>query len=306
MKTRRPQHIRPALRPRASAPPAPIQRRMAARTASGLEELGYDPEPTMKLSRALFIVVVMHVIAVGGMYLFQHLKETREGSAAASVEAPYEDPAIAAGVGSGALPSAPVARSRAGIHMHYVEVGQSLSEIARLYGTTIEDLAAENGLDNPEVVYPGQELRVPSAAATPPPLDIEALTSRRPDAAPEREVRAAAAETAKPAASAPKQTGTAAAVSESSPAESALRQQFLASKGRAAPATASPAPTAARPAAGSAANASRQRSYVVKKGDNPVAIAREFGVSYSELLRVNGIDDPRRLQIGQTLKIPGS
>jgi LysM repeat protein len=45
-------------------------------------------------------------------------------------------------------------------------------------------------------------------------------------------------------------------------------------------------------------------SYVVVKGDNPVSIAKRFGVSYAELLKLNGIDDPRRLQIGQKLHLP--
>ncbi|MEP7013922.1 MAG: LysM peptidoglycan-binding domain-containing protein [Verrucomicrobiota bacterium] len=46
------------------------------------------------------------------------------------------------------------------------------------------------------------------------------------------------------------------------------------------------------------------KSYVVLKGDNPVAIAKKFKVSYDELLALNHIDDPRKLQIGQKLLIP--
>lgn len=44
--------------------------------------------------------------------------------------------------------------------------------------------------------------------------------------------------------------------------------------------------------------------YTVVKGDNPVAIAKRFGVSYDELLKLNKIDDPKKLQIGQKLHIP--
>lgn len=46
------------------------------------------------------------------------------------------------------------------------------------------------------------------------------------------------------------------------------------------------------------------KSYVVIKGDNPVTIAKKFNVSYDELLAINHIDDPHRLQIGQKLRIP--
>lgn len=44
--------------------------------------------------------------------------------------------------------------------------------------------------------------------------------------------------------------------------------------------------------------------HTVAKGENPVAIAKKFGVSYAELLKLNKIDDPRKLQIGQKLHIP--
>jgi LysM repeat protein len=43
---------------------------------------------------------------------------------------------------------------------------------------------------------------------------------------------------------------------------------------------------------------------VVQKGDNPAGIAKKFKVNYTELLKANGIDDPRKLQIGQRLTIP--
>lgn len=46
------------------------------------------------------------------------------------------------------------------------------------------------------------------------------------------------------------------------------------------------------------------KTYVVQRGDNPAGIAKKFKVNYTELLKANGIDDPRKLQIGQRLTIP--
>lgn len=46
------------------------------------------------------------------------------------------------------------------------------------------------------------------------------------------------------------------------------------------------------------------KTYVVMKGDNPVTIAKKFKVPYDELIGLNHIDDPRKLQIGQKLLIP--
>ena len=44
--------------------------------------------------------------------------------------------------------------------------------------------------------------------------------------------------------------------------------------------------------------------YVVAKGDNPYNIAKKLKVSYNELMAVNEIKDPTKIQIGQKLKVP--
>jgi LysM repeat protein len=46
------------------------------------------------------------------------------------------------------------------------------------------------------------------------------------------------------------------------------------------------------------------KTYIVKKGDNPVGIAKKLKVSYNDLMTLNHIDDPRKLQIGQKLLVP--
>jgi len=46
------------------------------------------------------------------------------------------------------------------------------------------------------------------------------------------------------------------------------------------------------------------KTYIVRKGDNPVAIAKKLKVSYNDLMTLNHIDDARKLQIGQKLLIP--
>lgn len=52
------------------------------------------------------------------------------------------------------------------------------------------------------------------------------------------------------------------------------------------------------------APASSGKEYTVVKGDNPVTIAKKLNVSYGDLVALNHIDDPRKLQIGQKLLIP--
>jgi tetratricopeptide (TPR) repeat protein len=46
------------------------------------------------------------------------------------------------------------------------------------------------------------------------------------------------------------------------------------------------------------------RTYIVKAGDTPAAIARTYGVALSSLLNANPEVEPRRMKPGQTLRVP--
>src|SRR4051812_17625152 len=46
------------------------------------------------------------------------------------------------------------------------------------------------------------------------------------------------------------------------------------------------------------------KTYVVKKGDNPVTIAKKLKVPYDDLIELNHIEDARKLRIGQKLLVP--
>lgn len=55
----------------------------------------------------------------------------------------------------------------------------------------------------------------------------------------------------------------------------------------------------------SKASLAQARTYKVKRGDSASAIARQFGVSESELLKANGVKSSKQLVAGTTLTIPG-
>jgi LysM repeat protein len=69
--------------------------------------------------------------------------------------------------------------------------------------------------------------------------------------------------------------------------------------------TSLPTPTTAPPAAAATPSPTvGEQVYVVRPGDNPARIAAQFGIRTQDLMAANNIDDPTKLQTGQSLKIP--
>lgn len=62
------------------------------------------------------------------------------------------------------------------IQYHVVQRGQWLSQIARIYGTTWQNLASINGISNPNRIYTGQYLCV--AVSNPPPQQTTYVVQR--------------------------------------------------------------------------------------------------------------------------------
>ena len=96
------------------------------------------------------------------------------------------------------------------------------------------------------------------------------------------------------------------------PAQTPRAPKLLVPANRIAMATASPAPAHPQPSPPRPRQPRPKRplqtadsdTYVVAKGDNPYSIAKKLQVSYNELIAINEIKDPTRVQIGQKLKIP--
>ena len=160
--------------------------RRASAASAGMD-FGDIPEPNMKLSRALLIVLLLHVVAVSGIIAFNAIK-TRESSFAPAVPANMEN-------------------------------------------------------------------KLPATTGTP-----------------------IHADGVKPRAAGPQKEG--APRSDEKPSHSPSKDQHA----------------KAPPSSG--------KTYVVKKGDKPVTIAKRLKVSYDDLIALNHIEDPHKLQIGQKLLIP--
>jgi murein DD-endopeptidase MepM/ murein hydrolase activator NlpD len=72
------------------------------------------------------------------------------------------EPAPAAGAPLPPLPSPTIVLGGGGSHT--VQAGQTLSVIAKRYGTTVAELAATNGIKNPNLIRDGLKLQVPGPA----------------------------------------------------------------------------------------------------------------------------------------------
>lgn len=64
---------------------------------------------------------------------------------------------------------APASAAQYGQTIHIVERGETLASIARLYGVTVQAIAAANGIWNPNIIYAGQRLFIPVGGYPPPP-----------------------------------------------------------------------------------------------------------------------------------------
>ena len=53
--------------------------------------------------------------------------------------------------------------------IHIVERGETLASIARAYGVTVQAIASANGIWNPNFIWAGQRLVIPSGGYPPPP-----------------------------------------------------------------------------------------------------------------------------------------
>lgn len=80
--------------------------RASARAMRGGEEEYDEAEPNMKLSHAFMVVLILHVVAVGGIYAFNHIKVNKNPDLIANLSGRI---AKATGMTSSTLAAAPVA-----------------------------------------------------------------------------------------------------------------------------------------------------------------------------------------------------
>jgi LysM repeat protein len=174
-------------------------RATTARRVLGAAEMDYEEmsEPNMKLSRALLIVLVLHVVAVAGIIAFNTIK-TRQGSlppistetarpkVAPAAAAKSEGPAVVPATRSdetrvAKAPPKPVAKDERKAEVkaetrpaenkvakpdtsktYVVAKGDTPVSIARKFKVPSDDIMAANHIDDPHKLKIGQKLIIPT------------------------------------------------------------------------------------------------------------------------------------------------
>ena len=203
----------------------------------------------------------------------------------------------------------------ASFETYTVKKGDSLWAISRRYDVSLDELYEANGLNKNSVLRVGQQIEIPVEGTTatvdtvtpdsyqPTRLDQSTTdyTVRRGDTlskiANQYDTTVNAIKAANGKSSDMIRVGETLVipVGENAAAPSAS------SSASSAPSSSGSAPSSA-PSSG----ASTSGTHVVRAGEYPATIARKYGMTTSELLAVNGITDPRKLRVGQRLKVSGA
>ena len=316
-------------------PPTPrrVPRRMvktlharAATSEKDFEEYEEESEPNMRFSHALIVVLVLHVLAVGGVFAFNSLKgrhaapdrakpaaAAKAASAPDVVTAPGKKSAATAREAAAPLPAAQSkapakSQPEADAVTYTVVAGDTLKRIATSHKTSIEAIEQANAIDGKSVLHVGQALKLPTKSnAAKTPAKPETAAAKASEAKP---LPVAKATEVKPAPAAKtsetKPAAPAAKASDVKPVAPAARNPEAkpVAAAKTAEAAAAPKPAAAEASKADKKTDASDKTYTVAKGDNPYAIAKKLKVSYNELIKANDIKDPTKLQIGQKLIVP--
>ena len=287
----------------------------------------------MKVSKVVLIVVALHVLVIGGIFVFEGCSrakapevaaagpadETGTNSAALPTDPLAQTVPPAATVPSNLMPVAPVAPltpvAPAPVARTYVvKKGETLAKIAKAEHVKVSELASANKLTKTASLKSGQKLTIPVKAEAP----MTAVASATP--AP-----------AAPAATAPAVSGNSYTVKSgdslwkiakaNNVSVAALKQannltsdslkvnQKLTIPTAATTATATATPAAAASAAEVQPGLHADNSpttHIVDIGESLGSIAKKYNVSVSDLIKANNLSDGKRVSVSQKLVIPSA
>jgi len=292
----------------------------------------YGPEPNMKLSHAFLVVLALHVVAVGGLYAFNTIKAGNRGMTKTEAKSA---PLVAKGGPSGEKGStnessggsgdqdknrppsetkpAPVAKlskpaDSSNQNSRHSEGILGMIKKFGIGGATAAGAATVSAQEPPTATNasPTESAGVPQTYMVKSGDTITRIASSLGVSIPDLEKVNGLAGNAvlqvgqilKVPAQVITQAATSVQTEASQVAASVAKNQAqaVASGNQASAAVAAPA----------VGETASSLQYTVVKGDNPYKIAKKFKITPDELMKANGISDPKKIQIGQILKIPTS
>src|ERR1043166_305974 len=141
---------------------------IARRSSSAAMDFEEIPQPNMKLSRALLIVLLLHVVAVSGIIAFNAIKAHQASSSsptyagiAPTASSPH--PSASAAPGEHIKRAVPLDDMTHESHRTYtVAKGDNPVTVARKLRVSYDELIALNHIDDPRKLRVGQKLLIPS------------------------------------------------------------------------------------------------------------------------------------------------
>jgi LysM repeat protein len=249
-------------------------RKLNAATAREVIPASYDDDDSSnRLSGAFIVVLALHVVALVGVFAFSRMKDPKPGgtpTSSHSTPAVATVPATDSGAESASTSLEPVASPAPAAQAQFASL-QSAKPAAVVEPARPSDGAefarpASRAQPRTHLVKNGENLTKIALAWGVRPADLMVANNLKND-----EIRA----------------GQELIIPDAKISRAVTEQKSSAKT------TQTQAPAK-----------SNATSYTVRKNDTLVKIARDLGVRYEDLTKINGIKDPRKLQEGQVLKVP--
>ncbi len=175
-----------------------------------------------------------------------------------------------------------------------VASGDTLTSIAKAYGTTVSAIATANNISNPDYIYVGEVLTIGSSTST---STSTSSTSSSSTSSSSKSYTVASGDTLTSIA---KAYGT--TVSAIATANNISNPDYI-YVGEVLTIGSSTSTSTSTSSTSSSSTSSSSKSYTVASGDTLTSIAKSYGVSISTLAKLNNISNTNLIYAGTTLKI---